>query len=462
MNQRGSTTEDLANETVTTASGQRVTLPEKLSVLRRKLGHKAKQEPRYRFYALYDRICRLDVLEAAYRLVRTKESSPGVDGITYEMIEADPEGPSRLVQQLQDELRTYRYVPQAVQRVYIDKENGKQRPLGIPTIRDRIVQKAAVLILEPIFEVDFMDCSHGFRPGRSTADAVAAIAANLKDGLTTVYDADLQGYFDSIPHDQLMACLRQRISDRSVLSLIEAWLKAPVVEPKQNHPGSKGGGGDKGSAGRNYQGTPQGGVISPLLANIYLNWFDRPFSGRAGPAQWAKARIVRYADDFVVQARYLSSQLVAWIEHQLEVRMGLKLNRDKTRQISVSAAGGSLDFVGYTLRYDRDLHGGRHRYLNIVPSKKAVARERDKLRRMTNASQCFVPVPELIVRLNRQLTGWSSAFRYGYPRMARRHLNHFVRQRLWRHLKRRSQRPYKVPKGQTIYSHLDRMGLAYL
>lgn len=462
LNRRGSTTEESTSGSETLKKGNRVVLSRKLSALRQKLGHKAKLEPGYRFYTLYDRIYRSDVLATAYRLVRVNWGGPGVDGISFELIESEPGGPARLTQQLQEELRSGRYRPQAVKRVYILKANGKQRPLGIPTIRDRVAQMAALLILEPIFEADFMDCSYGFRPGRCTAHAIAAIAANLKDGLTAVYDADLQGYFDSIPHDKLMKCLRQRISDGSLLRLIEAWLTAPVVEATQARPGVKGGGGGNGRPSRNRRGTPQGGVISPLLANIYLHWFDRPFYGRDGPARWAGARIVRYADDFVVQARYLSPKLVGWMENQLEGRMGLTVNRDKTRQMRINAAGGSLDFLGYTMRYDASLRGGASRYLNIVPSKPAVAREREALRSMTNASQCWVPVPLLIDRINQQLRGWSNAFSYGYPRQARRHLNHFVRDRLTWQLQRRSQRGYKVPAGQTMYRHLAQLGLVYL
>jgi RNA-directed DNA polymerase len=415
---------------------------ERVRDFQRKLYRKAKQEPDFRFYVLYDKIGHIHFLREAYRRVKMSRGAPGIDGITFEQIEE--EGLEKFLLSLQEELKNKTYRPQPVKRVYIPKANGGTRPLGIPVIRDRVAQMSCKQVIEPIFEADFDDASFGFRPKRSAADAVDIIKGKLKEGKTEVLDADLSKYFDTIPHDKLLKLIAMRVSDEHVIHLIKLWLKTPVIEDGKMSGGKK-----------NKVGTPQGGVISPLLANIYLNLVDKlvrkhkVFSG---------IEIVRYADDFVLIGKSIGRDVMFAITSLLD-RMGLALNAEKTRLLQVRDE--PFDFLGFTFHYRASLYTEGEKYFSVHPSKKSfqklVSNIREELIFYRNRNS-----EETVKMLNNKLRGWLNYFNIegvSYTGIARRKLRMYLRERLFRHQKRKSQRyRYAYCRG-TFKRWVEKYGL---
>ncbi len=397
--------------------------PEQIRNLQNKLYAKAKVEPTYRFYLLYDKVYREDILAHAYRLARSNGGAPGVDKVRFEDIEAS--GLAEWLAGLRKELRTETYRPQPVRRVMIPKPGGGERPLGIPTIRDRVTQTAAKLVLEPIFEADLSSSAFGYRPRRSAQDAVEQVHQALCDGYTDVVDADLSKYFDTIPHDQLMQSVARRVSDGKMLHLIKAWLKTPVEETDER--GNRRMTGGKGSR----MGTPQGGVISPLLANIYINRFLRVFVERGKDREFA-ARLINYADDFVILSRGRAKEALEWTRRVMAA-IGLTLNETKT-----CIRNGRLEqfhFLGYTFGPDRSRKNGRW-YLAAKPSSKSVRRLKDKVRAQLGSGNKD-PLPDVVRALNRLLRGWAAYFSHGSTFVAYRSVDAHVYERMRNFLRRR-------------------------
>ena len=414
-----------------------LTAQTKLEELQEKLYVKAKTEPAFRFYVLYDKICRWDTLVEALKQSKSKRGAAGVDGQTFEDIEKY--GEERWLKELQAELQGKTYQPQPVRRVLIPKPGGGERPLGIPTIRDRVAQTAAKLILEPIFEADLRDEAYGYRPGRNAVQAVQEVHRELARGKTEVLDADLSKYFDTIPHAEMMTCLARRIADGAVLSLIKMWLKVPVEErDEKGRPRYSGG-------KRSKQGTPQGGVISPLLANIYINRLLKAFAA-SDLGQKHGARIINYADDFVVVARKGAAEVLVRVKRWLQ---GMKLTLNETKTCIRNAKEENFRFLGYELGPMMN-RKTRRRYLGAQPSKKAMEKIREKVSQTLWRGR--VERWEVIRdELNRILRGWANYFAYGSPHAAFRRVDIHVAERARNLLRRRHQ----LPRGTGRFGYAE-------
>ena len=422
--------------------------PSKIRELQIKLYRKAKNEPGYRFYMLYDKIYREDILAHAYALARANQGAPGVDGQTFEQIEST--GQERWLAGIRQELRNKTYQPQPVRQVMIPKPGGGERPLGIPSTKDRVVQTAAKIVLEPIFEADLEPSAYGYRPKRSAQDAIRKVHKLICEGYTDVVDADLSKYFDTIPHCELLQCVARRIVDREVLRLIKMWLQAPVEERDENGKRRVTGGKDR------HCGTPQGGVASPMLANLYMNRLLKGWRNTKRGEQY-DAHIVNYADDFVILSRGKAAEALNWTR-QVVTQMGVTLNEAKTS--IKQARQESFNFLGYRFgphRYKKDGHW----YLGASPSKKAVARIKEKV------GQLLVPSntgtwEEARNRLNQILRGWSAYFSYGTRAAAYEAVDHYVYESVRHFLRRRHQVPSRGTNRFSIKAVFGELGVLQL
>ena len=401
---------------------------EKVRELQRQLYGCAKRSKTRRFHALYDRIYRSDVLREAWRRVRSKGGAAGMDAESLQAIEQ--RGVEKFLAEIEAALRAGRYRASPVKRRYIPKADGKQRPLGIPTVRDRVVQMAAKLVIEPIFEADFQSCSYGFRPKRSATEALEAIRIAGNQGHNYVVDADIQAYLDNIQREILMEVVKERISDRRVQKLIRQWLEAGVMED--------------GTVRETLAGTPQGGVISPLLANIYLNQLDRIWTTRCSQL----GVLIRYADDLVAMCRSESAarealRRLGWVMN----RLGLKLHPAKTRLVDLRRGKGSFVFLGCTIRKKRSIQRkpGWH-FMQRWPSPKATKKLRERVRELTSKRHSGKDVKQIIVELNPVLRGWGNYFRTGNADREFNQMDSYVVKSLhrWQH-RHGGQRPTKRP-----------------
>ena len=424
--------------------------PLKVQKLQTTLHAKAKGSPGYRFYRLYDKVYRRDILEHAYLHCRSNGGAPGVEGQTFEDIEAY--GRDRWLDELISELRNRTYQPSPVRRVFIPKPDGKQRPLGIGTIRDRVVQMAVVLILEPIFEADLQPEQHAYRPDHSALDAVRQVHGHVNSGHTEVVDADLSGYFDSIPHAELMKSLSRRISDRHLLGLIKMWLVAPVEETDER--------GRTRRTTRNKdegRGSPQGSPLSPLLANIYMRRFILGWK-LLGHEQRLDAHIVNYADDFVICCRGTAEEAMT-VMRKMMVQLRLTVNETKTRLCRVPEE--TFDFLGYTIGLCWSPKTGKS-YIGTKPSAKKVARLKREISDQTSRKWLWKDVENRVTELNRMLLGWSNYFCLGPVSASYRAVDRHARQRLLQWLQRKHKRPTRGDtRISTSYLH-EVLGLVCL
>ena len=395
-----------------------LTTSDNVRELQRKLYLKSKKENNFRFYSLYDKVCRRDVLNEAWKRVKANKGTSGIDGETIKELKNRE---TEFLQEIQDELIAKIYKAEAVKRVWIPKRNGKLRPLGIPTVKDRVIQMAVKIVVEPIFEAGFEGFSYGFRPKRNAHQAVAEVKKYLNWGLVNVVDADIDDFFGTIDHGKLIEMVSGRIVDKNILKLIKQWLESGIME--------------EGKVRKNTTGTPQGGAISPLLANVYLNeldryWKKKDYSNRDG----MNAHMVRYADDLVIFTNKGLEKPVLELKNKLQ-ELGLSLNTEKTR--TLSADSGNFDFLGFNFRkaWNRDK---TKKFPLMRPSHRAEMSVKIKIRDITKIRP--VKVSEIVYEINPVLRGWVNYFRVGNSKSSFSKIRHYTVKKVRRFIRKKQGR----------------------